>query len=136
MITSRRLALASSLSWAALGAVLIAGCTKPTQTQLQTYALAVAPVTDIVAPALLNKPNISPSDVAAVNKAAGDIKAAAALIANQLGVAPINAQSLVTGIQALAPVAIKYLAKGSYEAGLMQAAVDLGPLILQAAPAK
>jgi hypothetical protein len=122
---------------AAILALGIAACTKaPTQSQLQTYALAVAPVTDVVVPALMAKPNLTPADAATITKAAADIKASAQLIANNLGSAPINAQSLVSGVQALAPTAIKYLARNSYEAGLMQASVDLGPLILQAAKAK
>ena len=127
-----RLAILAVLALTALTA-----CTKaPTQSQLQTYALAVAPVTDIVVPALLAKPTLTPADAATITKAAADIKAEATLIANSLGSAPVNAQSLVASVQSLAPVAIKYLARNSYEAGLMPAAVDMGPLILRAAAAK
>jgi len=105
----------------------------PTQTQLQTDAILVAPVLDIVVPALLAKPNISQSDVDAINRGAADIKASATLIANSLGSQPVNAATLVTAIKALAPVAIRNLTNDPYQAGLMQAAVDLAPLILQAA---
>lgn len=119
-----------------LAVLALAGCattTAPTRTQLQTDALLVAPVLDIVVPALLAKPGISATDVATIDSAAADIKAAAQLIAGNFGSAPVNAGTLVDGIKALAPVAVRYFAKDAYEAGLMQAAVDLAPVLLQAA---
>lgn len=105
----------------------------PSQTQLQTYAALTAPVLDIVVPALLQKPRISASDVQAISLAAADIRTAAEAIAASSGSGPVNAQTLVGGIRSLAPVAIRLLAKDAYEAGLMQAAVDLMPVILSAA---
>lgn len=124
--------------FALLALVALAGCqatgspTMPTKTQLQTDAALVTPALDVIVPALLNKPGISAADVQTVTLSAAAIKAAADRIAAS-GDSAVTAQSLVDGIRALAPVAIKDLAKSSYEAGLMQAAVDLTPLILQAA---
>lgn len=124
-------------STSALAVLALAGCatapTPPTRTQLQTDALLVAPVLDIVVPALLAKPSISATDTDAINKAAAGIKDAARLIATNSGVAAVNAQFLVDAINALAPAAIKYLAKDDpYRAGLMQAAVDMTDVILSA----
>jgi len=106
----------------------LAACGTPVS-QVQTYADLITTGVTVFAP--VAKTKASPADQAVIDQAVSAIQAAdAAIDANKD--AAVNAQTIVTWVQKIVPIATALLPAGSTEALAATAAMALLPAILRA----